>query len=106
MKLELFGYTITISKDLLKSEEIPLELQKAIETIENYGMKAKSTSKQKEAAKKATEKRSEMARLKIENAINLLRLENKAINMKSVSVVSGCSINTVKKYKSIIEAQG
>ena len=105
MKLELFGYTITINKNLAENTEMPLELQEAIKTIERYGIKPKSTSRQKEAARKATEKRSELARLKIENAINILRLENKAINCNSVARVSECSINTVRKYKSLIDAQ-
>ena len=41
----------------------------------------------------------------IVNAINMLRIETKPINCNSVAVVSGCSINTVRKYKDMIDNQ-
>lgn len=105
MKIEVFGYTISINKGLLTDENTPEELKRAIETIEKYGLKAKSTAKQQKSAQKATEIRSDKARAKITNAINLLRLEQKPINCNSVAIASGCSINTVRKYKDIIEKQ-
>lgn len=105
MKIEVFGYTISINKGLLEDENTPDELKKAIETIEKYGLKAKSTARQQKSAQKATKVRSDKAREKIQNAINILRLENKPINCNSVAVTSGCSINTVRKYKEIIDNQ-
>ena len=60
--------------------------------------KIKHSTKKANATANATKKRTENARLKIENAINILRMEDKKINPNSVSVLSGCSINTVKKY--------
>ena len=105
MRIELFGYTISINKDLMEDESIPDELKQAIEVIEKYGLKAKSTEKQQKSAQNATKIRSENARAKIENAINLLRIESKPINCNSVAVVSGCSINTVRKYKHRIDNQ-
>ena len=105
MKINVFGYTITINKALLEDDNTPADLKKAIEIIEQYGLRAKSTDKQKKSAELATKVRSENARAKIENAINLLRIENKDINCNSVAVVSGCSINTVRKYKETIDNQ-
>lgn len=60
--------------------------------------KINHSPKKANATENATKKRTENARLKIENAINILRMEDKKINPNSVSVLSGCSINTVKKY--------
>ena len=105
MKINVFGYTISINKSLIEDENTPEELKKAIEVIESYGLKAKSTAKQQKSAQRATKVRSDRARAKIENAINLLRIENKDINCNSVAVVSGCSINTVRKYKEMIDNQ-
>lgn len=50
------------------------------------------------ATQKATKVRSEKAKEKIQNAINLLHLENKAITHYSIANVSGVSFNTVKKH--------
>lgn len=105
MKVEVFGYTISISRGLIEDDNTPDELKKAIEIIEKYGLKAKSTTKQQKSAQKATKIRSDKAREKIENAINILRLEQKPINCNSVAVASGCSINTVRKYKEMIDNQ-
>lgn len=105
MKINVFGYTISINKSLIEDENTPEELKKAIEVIESYGLKAKSTAKQQKSAQRATKVRSDRAREKITNAINILRMENKPINCNSVAVVSGCSINTVRKYKEMIDNQ-
>ena len=105
MKVEVFGYTISINKSLIDDENTPEELKKAIETIEKYGMKAQSTEKQRLSAERATRVRSDRAREKITNAINILRMEKKPINCNSVSIASGCSINTVRKYKDMIDIQ-
>ena len=50
------------------------------------------------ATRKATKVRSDRAKEKIQNAINLLHLENKAITHNSIAITSGVSYNTVKKY--------
>ena len=50
------------------------------------------------ATKKATKVRTEKAKDKINNAINLLRLENKTITHYSIAQTSGVSYNTVKKH--------
>lgn len=50
------------------------------------------------ATQKATKVRSDKAKEKINNAINLLQLENKAITHYSIAQTSGVSFNTVKKH--------
>jgi len=104
MRLNLFGYTISIQQNL-ENENIPQDLKDAINTIKKYGKKSTSTNKQKRAAQKATQLRVEQAKKKIENAINILRLENQTITQAKVAEVSGCSINTVRKYKEFIYKQ-
>lgn len=58
------------------------------------------------ATKKATKVRSEKAKEKIQNAINLLHLENKAITHYSIAQTSGVSYNTVKKHISDLDIIG
>lgn len=50
------------------------------------------------ASFKATESRTKAAKEKVQNAINILRLENKKITHYSISQVAGVSFTTVKKY--------
>jgi len=59
------------------------------------------TVKKTEATKAATEARIEAAKKKIENAINLLRIENKKINYNTIAKTAGVSYITVKKYISL-----
>lgn len=56
------------------------------------------SEKKQQATQKATKVRSDRAKEKIQNAINLLQLENKAITHYSISQASGVSFNTVKKH--------
>lgn len=50
------------------------------------------------ATQKATKVRTDKAKEKIQNAINLLQLENKTITHYSIATTSGVSYNTVKKH--------
>lgn len=47
---------------------------------------------------RATESRTKAAKEKIQNAINILRMENKKITHYSIAQTSGVSFTTVKKY--------
>ena len=105
MKFEIMGYNIEISKKLQSNETLPEDLQNAIAVLKKYGKKVGSSEAQKKAAAKATSTREQKAKKKIENAINLLRLENKNISEYAVAKKSGCSINTVKKYRDFINKQ-
>ena len=99
MELNLFGYKIRISKEVESDTELPADLQEAFKVIKKYGYKPEVSKKKTESAKKATEIRSKRAKEKINNAINLLKLENKKITLYSIAKTAGVSYNTVKKYE-------
>ena len=101
MKFEVFGYKIEISKKSQNNEALPKDLQEAIKIFEKYGKKIGSSDAQKRAAAIATATRQKKAKEKIQNAINILRLENKNLSNYAIAKVSGCSINTVKKYRKL-----
>jgi len=103
MKFEVFGYNIEVSKKLTGNEKLPADLQEAIAVLEKYGKKIGSSDAQKRAAAKATSARSTRAKEKIQNAINILRMEGKNISEYAISKQSGCSINTAKKYREFIK---
>jgi len=98
MKLELFGYIITIKKKALEDTELPTDLQEALKILQKYAYKPHTSPKKTEAAHRATQVRQERVKRKIENAVNLLRLEGKKITPYAVSKVAGVSYNTAKKY--------
>lgn len=64
----------------------------------NNPKKIKYSLKKVVATREATEKRSQNAKEKIQNAINILRIENKKITHYSISQVAEVSFVTVKKY--------
>ena len=60
----------------------------------------KDISKKQSSIQEATKKRERVAKEKIINAMNILRLENKQLTAYAIAKESGCSYNTVKKYYS------
>ena len=81
--------------EVLKKADIDLAndfLNKKIKAGES------KTAKKTEAARAATEVRTKRAKEKIENAMNLLRIENKKINYNTIAKRAGVSYLTVKKY--------
>ncbi len=91
----------------LNDDEV-LELMKAI-SKSNYPLYSKiqkqynddinrDISKKQSSIQEATKKRERVAKEKILNAINLLRIENKSVTAYAIAKESGCSYNTVKKY--------
>jgi len=95
------GYTITIERKALEDESIPKDLRDALRVIERYGLKAKSTEKQRKAAEYATKVRQERAIRKINDAVNLLRMEGRKVTAYAVAKEAGVSYNTVRKYLSV-----
>jgi len=94
VKLELMLMDVSPDED----NEV---LKALIEKIDKELKKPTSVNKQV-AAKKATVVRQERVKEKIRNAINLLHLEDKKINVNSISRESGVAYNTVKKYSYLI----
>jgi len=98
MKFELFNYTITIEKKALQDTELPTDMQEALRILKKYSYKVPPSQKKTDAAKKATAIRQARAKEKIQNAINLLKLEGKEITAYSVAKTAGVSYNTARKY--------
>ena len=61
------------------------------------------SSKKVKAAAKATEARTSKAKRKIENALNMMRLEGKPVSVYLVAKEAGVSYNTANKYAYLIE---
>ncbi len=87
--------------NLTKKELIVLD--RVSDKIEDEQRRETSPKKQK-AMLIATNARIEKAKKKIENAINILRMENRPITIYSVSKESGVSYNTASKYSELIKS--
>jgi len=61
------------------------------------------SSKKIKAVAKATQARTNKAKLKIEKALNMMRLENRPVSVYLVAKEAGVSYNTANKYAHIIE---
>lgn len=79
-----------------------LDIQESIEASLlkklNNPKEIKYSLKKIVATREATESRTKAAKEKIQNAINILRMENKKITHYSIAQTSGVSFTTVKKY--------
>lgn len=69
----------------------------------NNPKKIKRSAKKMIATDKATEARTAKAKAKIQNAINILRMENKKITHYSIAKSARVSYLTVKKYITLDE---
>lgn len=110
-----YDYTYRINLDIYQLET----LQKYIQNIENTEedlitfnevkeminnpKKIKRSVKKMLAADTATAARTAKAKEKIQNAINILRMENKKITHYSIAKVAKVSYVTVKKYITLNE---
>jgi len=101
MRLTLDDNQIVALIDILSSKNDDIS-KSILQQIDKEIQKPKSSKKQ-EAIKKALTKKQEIARKKIENAINILLIENKKITIYSVSKKANVSYNTAKKYQDIIK---
>ena len=81
-------------KQLNIQESIEASLLKKL----NNPKEIKYSLKKIAATREATESRTKAAKEKIQNAINILRMENKKITHYSIAQTSGVSFTTVKKY--------
>ena len=98
MRFEIGNYTITIQKKALEDKELPEEVQEALKILQRYGYKPPVSPNKQESARRAREALQRKTREKIQNAINLLKLEGKEITPYAVAKVAGVSYNTAKKY--------
>ena len=82
---------------LLLEENKSSELTSILDKVDNIKI-IKSSDKKKIAIDKARETRSQKIKVKIQNAINILRLEDKKITHYSIAKVGKVSYITVKKH--------
>lgn len=87
--------------DNLTKDEL-MTLDRLSDKIEDEQDKEISPKKQK-AMIEATNARIKKAKKKIENSINILRMENRPITIYSVVKKSGVSYNTASKYSKLIK---
>jgi len=92
---------VTIKDEILnliltecKNKQITDGIKKAIQEAKKHNQ----TLAKKEHMKKVNEDRIKVTKNKIQNAINLLKLEDKKINAYQVAKSSGLNYNTVHKY--------
>jgi L-rhamnose mutarotase len=81
------------------------ELLKAFDGQLREEMSKIPSEKKIKATEKATDTRVKAAKLKIFNALNMMRMEGKKINLTAVAREAGVSYNTAKKYRAVIEAE-
>ena len=83
-------------EELLRKEH--LKDAESIYRLMGYYKNSSKTSGRQNAAYSATEARSKKAKEKINNAINLLRLQGKEITPYAVAKEAGVSFVTARKY--------
>ena len=100
MRIKILDIEMTIPNKLLEKvdklgenepvKQAPENLLENAEVIEN--------KRNLENTKKATETKKLKAREKVQNAVNLLRLQGEEVNPYKISKLAGISYNTARKY--------
>ena len=98
MKFQIGNYTITIEKRALEDKGLPQEVQEALQTLAKYGYTPPPSPKRQESAQRAREALQAKTKEKIQNAINLLKMQGEEITPYRVAKEAGVSYNTAKKY--------
>jgi len=98
MRLKIKETIVTLPDKLIKQiDELDVETANAINTLIRKGERVIS-EKKKDSAKNALKVKMKKTNEKIQNAINLLRLQGKPINAYQVAKLSGVAYNTARKY--------
>jgi len=98
MRLKIKESVLTIPDKLINElDNLDVETANAINTLLRKGEQVIS-NKKKESAKSALQVKVTRTKDKIQNAINLLRLQGERINPYQVSKLSGVAYNTARKY--------
>ena len=98
MRLRIEGSIVTIPDKLIKKlDKLDIETANAINTLLRKGERIIS-QKHLENASKAVKAKKSKTKEKIENAINLLKLQGEPINPYRVAKLSGVAYNTAYKY--------
>jgi len=98
MRIKIKESILTIPDKLISQlDELDVETANAINTLLSKGVRIISQKKQ-DTAKNACKIKVSQTKEKIQNAINLLRLQGKPINAYQISKLSGVAYNTARKY--------
>ncbi len=98
MRIKIKNSVITIPDKLINNlNHLDIETANAINTLIRKGERVTSEKKQS-SAKEALKVKVTKTKEKIQNAINLLRLQGKHINPYQVAKTAGVSYNTARKY--------
>jgi len=98
MRLKIKETIVTLPDKLIKQiDELDVETANAINTLIRKGERVIS-EKKKDSAKNALKVKVTKTKEKVQNAINLLRLQGKPINAYQVAKLSGVAYNTARKY--------
>ncbi len=98
MKFQIGSYTITIEKRALEDTGLPQEVQEALQTLAKYGYTPPPSQKKQESAQRARAVLQARTKEKIQNAINLLKMQGEEITAYRVAKEAGVSYNTARKY--------
>jgi len=98
MRLKIKNSILVIPNKLINNlDKLDIETANAINTLLRKGERVISEKKQ-QSAKEACKVKISKTKEKIQNAINLLRLQGKPINPYKVAKLSGVAYNTARKY--------
>jgi len=98
MRIKIKESVITIPDKLISQlDKLDIETANAINTLLRKGKRVISQTKQ-DTARKALKVKVSKTKEKIQNAINLLRLQGQPINTYQVAKLSGVAYNTARKY--------
>ena len=98
MRLRIEGSVVTIPDKLIKKlDRLDIETANAINTLLKKGEKIISEQHLKNA-NIATKAKVSKTKEKIQNAINLLKLQGEPVNPYRVAKLSGVAYNTAYKY--------
>jgi len=98
MRLKIKDSVLVIPDKLINNlDKLDIETANAINTLLRKGERVISQKKQ-QSAKDALKVKVTKTKEKIQNAINLLRLQGKPINAYQVAKLSGVAYNTARKY--------
>ena len=98
MRIKIKDSILTIPDKLISQlDDLDIETANAINTLLNKGERVISQKKQ-DTAKNALKIKVSRTKEKIQNAVNLLKLQGQPINAYQVAKLSGVAYNTARKY--------
>ena len=100
MRIKILDIEMTIPNKLIEKVDKLGENEPIKQALENLIKNAEVIENKRnlENAKKATETKKLKAREKVQNAVNLLRLQGEEVNPYKISKLAGISYNTARKY--------